>query len=181
MTGSAARPLLFLDVDGPLIPFGGSPRQYPTYQPATGPPETGSNPLLGRINPGHGRRLAALPCDLVWATTWMDDANETIAPRIGLPRLAVVIWPEPTGTDERDERNGLHWKTRALVDWAAGRPFAWVDDEITDPDRAWVSAHHPGHALLHRVDPRLGLTEADYAALEDWLRWTRDTPPHGAA
>jgi len=121
-------------------------------------------------------RLAALPCDLVWATTWMDDANETIAPRIGLPQLAVVIWPEPTDTDEHDERNGLHWKTRALVDWAAGRPFAWVDDEITDTDRAWVSVHHPGHALLHRVDPRLGLTDADYAALKDWLHWTRDTP-----
>jgi hypothetical protein len=31
VTGSAERPLLFLDVDGPLIPFGGTPRQYPTY------------------------------------------------------------------------------------------------------------------------------------------------------
>ena len=181
VTGSAARPLLFLDVDGPLIPFGGTPQQYPTYQTGTESRETGSNPLLGRINPEHGPRLAALPCDLVWATTWMDDANETIAPRIGLPQLAVVIWPEPSDTDEHDERNGLHWKTRAIVDWAAGRPFAWVDDELTDTDRAWVSAHHPGHALLHRVDPRLGLTDADYAVLKDWLRWTRDTPPHGAA
>lgn len=167
MIGSAARPLLFLDVDGPLIPFGGTPRQYPTCQ-------TGAHPLLGRINPAHGPRLAALPCDLVWATTWMDDANEIVAPRIGLPQLAVVIWPEPADTDGYDERNGLHWKTRALVDWAAGRPFAWVDDEITDTDRAWVSAHHPGHALLHRVDARLGLTDPDYADLENWLHWTRE-------
>lgn len=111
----------------------------------------------------------------------MDDANETIAPRIGLPQLAVVIWPEPTDTDEQDERNGLHWKTRALVDWAAGRPFAWVDDEITNTDRAWVSAHHAGHALLHRVDPRQGLTDADYAALMDWLHRIQDTSPRGAA
>jgi hypothetical protein len=113
--------------------------------------------------------------------TWMADANETIAPRIGLPQLAAVIWPEPSDTDEQDERNGLHWKTRALVNWAAGRPFAWVDDEITDTDRAWVSAHHRGHARLHRVDPRQGLTDADYVALKDWLHRTRDTPPHGAA
>lgn len=186
MTGSGQRPLLFLDVDGPLIPFGAVPQQYPdgypTYRPGPEPRGASSNPLLARINPAHGPRLAALPCDLVWATTWMADANECIAPRIGLPQLAVVIWPEPSDTDEQDERNGLHWKTRVLVDWAAGRSFVWVDDEITDADRAWVSAYHQGHALLHRVDPRQGLIDADYAALNKWLHRTQGTrPSHGAA
>ncbi|WP_030395349.1 HAD domain-containing protein [Kitasatospora purpeofusca] len=170
MTGFAQRPLLFLDVDGPLIPFGAAPDRYPSF--ATGAHALGddANPLLSRIDPAHGPRLLALPCDVVWATTWMDDANECIAPRIGLPRLAVVSWPEPSDSDEQDERHGLHWKTRALVDWAAGRPFAWVDDEVTGTDRAWVTAHHPGPALLHRVDPRIGLTDGDYAVLDSWLR-----------
>ncbi|MBN6038302.1 HAD domain-containing protein [Amycolatopsis sp. 195334CR] len=160
--GADRSPLLFLDVDGPLIPFG------LTAYPALGPPDD-SNPLLSRLDPGHGPRLAALACDLLWATTWMHDANEIIAPRLGLPELAVVAWPEPSAVDDLDERAGLHWKTRALVDRAGGRPFAWVDDEITDVDRAWVSAHHRGSALLHRVDPRYGLTDADYTALEGWL------------
>ncbi|MFK4214049.1 hypothetical protein [Streptomyces sp. NPDC030920] len=170
MTGSVQGSLLFLDVDGPLIPFGAASQPYPTY--ATGPESLGAdeNPLLTRINPGHGPRLAALPREMVWATTWMADANDCIAPRIGLPELAVVIWPEPSDIDDQDERNGLHWKTRVLVEWAAGRPFAWVDDEVTDTDRAWVAAHHHGQALLHRVDPRRGLADSDYAALASWLR-----------
>lgn len=111
--------------------------------------------------------MIALPCELVWATAWMADANEYLAPRLGLPQLPVVDWPEPSLADLED---GLHWKTHALVDWAAGRAFAWVDDEITGTDRAWVATHHPGRALLHRVDPSRGLTDADFATLDAWLR-----------
>ena len=172
VTDPRQRPLLFLDVDGPLIPFGLAPGRYPAHRTTPGAPQDDSNPLLARINPEHGPRLAALPCELVWATTWMHDANECVAPRLGLPPLTVVLWPEPSDLDERDERDGLHWKTRALVDRAAGRPFAWVDDEVTDTDRAWVSAHHRGPALLHRVDPRHGLADGDYTVLGGWLRET---------
>lgn len=134
------------------------------------------NPLLVRLNPGHGPRLLALRCDLVWATAWATDANDLIGPLIGLPELPVVIWPENPGGEPTPmqpsfaQDDELHWKTRYLVEWAAGRPFAWVDDEITDADRTWVRAHHSGPALLHRVDHRSGLTDADFAVLDDWLR-----------
>ncbi|GAA2587598.1 HAD domain-containing protein [Actinomadura fulvescens] len=169
MTESAQRPLLFLDVDGPLIPFGGASQRYPNGQ-ALSSPQAEANPLLARIDPEHGSRLMRLPCELVWATSWMDEANECIAPRIGLPQLPLVTWPDAPETEQQDERDGLHWKTRTLVVWAAGRPFVWLDDEITNKDRAWVSAHHPGLALLHRVNPIHGITEADYRTLDEWLR-----------
>ncbi|MFF5109211.1 HAD domain-containing protein [Streptosporangium sp. NPDC000509] len=163
MTGHTVRPLLFLDVDGPLLPFGEDPQRAPR---ATAP-DSG----LARLTSETGRRLAALPCELVWATTWEDAANAEIAPRVGLPRLPVVSWPESTGRHEREDQwFGLCWKTRTLVEWADGRPFAWVDDEITDADREWVSRHHGGRALLYRVESYRGLTGEDFAAIDRWLR-----------
>lgn len=159
-------PLLFLDVDGPLIPFG-SPHGHRTYGAPGAADTSGGHPLLSRVDPGLGPRLAALPCELVWATTWGEDANLCLSPLLGLPVLPVVDWPESSGADGRD---GTHWKTGGLVALAAGRAFVWVDDEMGDADRRWVSAHHSGPALLHRVDPRVGLADADFAALNAWLR-----------
>ena len=163
VTDGRQPPLLFLDVDGPLLPFGGSP------QPA--PRGSVDSARLGRLRVDTGPRLAGLPCTLVWATTWLDDANTEIAPRLGLPDLPVVTWPEPTAAHEREDQwFGLCWKTRTVADWAAGRPFAWLDDEITDADREWVSAHYQAPALLRSVDASHGLTDQDFTALEAWLR-----------
>lgn len=61
--------------------------------------------------------------------------------------------------------------------WAGGRPFVWLDGEITGTDRRWMAAYHPGLATLHRVDAAAGLTGADFAAVECWLRAARPTPP----
>ena len=165
MADQAEPPLLFLDVDGTLLPYGGArlpsaPEEWDRWQDM-------SNPQLAKLDPAHGPRLLALPCLLMWATAWMGDANEVIAPLLGLPELPVTDLPDAS---EADEAGVLHWKTRALVRAAAGRPFIWVDDEITDLDRAWVSRHHRGQALLHRVDSMIGLTGTDFAVLDDWLR-----------
>ncbi|MBL1077277.1 hypothetical protein JK358_23020 [Nocardia sp. 2] len=148
MTPSTLRPLLFLDVDGPLLPFGG--------------------PNAKTVDPHLGPLLRALPCELVWATTWMDEANLHLTPILGLPTLPVMQWPD-TPDDGIDAWFGLHWKTRALVDRAAGGAFVWVDDEIRDSDREWVAANHGGRALLHRVDPRIGLRVADFEVIRAWL------------
>ena len=66
-----------------------------------------------------------------------------------------------------DAPDGTYWKTQYIVEYAAGRPFAWVDDEITALDRAWVAAH-PVQALLLPVDPWVGLVRPDFDALAEW-------------
>ena len=144
-------PPVFLDIDGTLLPFGAS---------------TGDDSLMSGLDARHGTRLSELPCELVWATTWMAEANRTIAPALGLPALPVL---DPLPPTAEDDWFGPHWKTRAIVERAGGRPFAWLDDEITAADREWIADRHPAPALLLVMDPHHGLTTIDLDTLERWL------------
>jgi hypothetical protein len=159
------QPILFLDVDGVLIPYGQTETVPDSATVALLGPDS-DDWKLARINPAHGPRLSALGCELIWATGWEDQANEDIAPRLGLPRLPVVAW---SSFDLGRGSTGLHWKTRDLLAYADGRPFVWVDDELRGPDRDWVARHHPAPALLHAIDPHVGLTDADIATITGWL------------
>ncbi|MBA4862492.1 hypothetical protein H1V43_14030 [Streptomyces sp. PSKA54] len=163
------KPFLFLDIDGPLNPYmaliGPVPEGYGIH--LTRPEGWTATPFLPvLLHPGHGAELRNLSeaYDLVWATTWMDEANEWIGPHLGLPRLPYVAWREVFG----GAQDGTYWKTRDIVAYAAGRPFAWVDDEVTDADRDWVERHHPADALLLWIDPRTGLTQKHFTALASW-------------
>ncbi len=161
-----SRPLLFLDVDGTLLPkntdvSSAHEVDWVAWQQP-------SNPLLSSLTRRLGDRLLTLGCELVWATGWGEDANRVIAPLLGLPQLPVVLLPDYPDGDYYDDE--LHWKTRTLVELADGRPFIWMDDELRQQDRTWVLENHRGRSLLHRVDAALGLLDADFTTVTAWLR-----------
>ncbi|MFJ8942990.1 hypothetical protein ACIRG4_06825 [Streptomyces sp. NPDC102395] len=170
------RPLLYLDVDGPLNPYAAKPERrpegYTTYRMKPegwiaqhpGEPRAYVKPLRVWLNGDHGTGLRKLSdrYDVVWATTWEAEANTFISPVLGLPELPVVTWPSPP----KAEPDGTFWKTRPLLAHAGSRPFAWIDDELGEPDRAFVASHHRAPALLRQIDPRYGLRDDDFAALE---------------
>ncbi|MDH6108762.1 hypothetical protein P3T36_002317 [Kitasatospora sp. MAP12-15] len=168
------RPLLFLDVDGPLNPYAAKPERRPEgYTTLRIPRDTSAAAELGTahgrrtplrvwLNPDHGRALLALDYELCWATTWMSEANRWIGPVLGLPELPFVDFGDAL---HRERPDGVHWKSEPLVAYADGRPFAWVDDEQSDADHAHVADGHHAPALLHHVNPRIGLREGDFTVL----------------
>ncbi|MFF9572743.1 hypothetical protein [Streptomyces sp. NPDC014685] len=169
-----SRPLLFLDVDGPLNPYAAKPEKRPEgYTTLRVPQESGAagrhgmlrtrmRPLRVWLSPDHGPALLALGYEICWATTWMSDANKWIGPTLGLPELPFVDFGDALLNERPD---GVHWKVEPLVEYANGRPFAWVDDEQSKADHAHVAAHHHAAALLHHVNPRIGLRNDDFTAL----------------
>lgn len=173
------RPLLLLDVDGPLNPFRaawfGRREAAPGYGFHQLTPAGGVTYRVA-LNPAHGTRLAALgrdAFDLVWATTWLDDANALIAPLLGLPTDLPVIPLERSGLP----LGGVSWKAEQVVRWVAGRPFAWLDDEINHATRSWLgSVPGLGPHLALGVAPDVGLVDVDFATLRSFATSLRAHP-----
>jgi hypothetical protein len=152
------RPLLLLDFDGPLNPHRAEaiPPGYERHEITEG-----AKTWRVLLNQQHGVELNALAgtFDLVWATSWEHGANRLLAPRLGLPELPVILWPARTPV-----RRGS-WKAPYVADWVGDRPFVWVDDEIGAPE---VERFAGDHQLVFAVDPRTGLTAADFAVLRSF-------------
>lgn len=177
------KPLLLLDIDGPLNPWEANPnrrpegygthRLNPVDQHGQAWTDLYRKPLRVWLKAAHGPQLLGLAdtYELVWASTWGPEADRLIGPEIGLPKLGYVdFWAENKDPGRPERVDGVYWKTPLLLAYAAGRPFAWVDDEVTGADRECVAAHHEGPALLHHVSARLGLLEPDFEALAQWAQ-----------
>ncbi|MFF5212789.1 HAD domain-containing protein [Streptosporangium sp. NPDC000396] len=155
---------MLLDVDGVLNPLRRSSPRFRRYKVIV-------DGELYRIllDRRHGPKLLALAratgAELVWATTWEQQANEEISPRIGLLHLPVI-----TVTGDLTSLYGEHFKTRSVADYVQHRPFVWFDDDLTAADHDYLT-HHPGVGdfLLIDVDPRAGLTGEHLDQARQWL------------
>ena len=119
-----------------------------------GRPEESDAARAGPFHVFVSRQLRArLPAlldlfDIVWATSWCDDANRDVAPLLGLPGLPVL----PVTA---------HWRKLSLVREAAGdeRPIAWADDRLEEDAHAWAR-DRTGPTLLIVPHGKQGLTTA---------------------
>jgi len=165
-----SKPILLLDVDGPLNPWSapkGLPAGFVEHSSRPRGWETG-NPMKIRLRATDGFRLMEIGCELIWATAWEEEANDWIGPHIGLPVLPHIPW------EDRDlwDTERLHWKTQKLVAWMnenrPGIPFLWIDDEVTRRDRAWVEENcAPGSATM-LVSPKFGLEDGHFEIIREW-------------
>jgi hypothetical protein len=149
------RPLLLLDVDGVINPYGPEPPAgYTEYDFFPGEEAI-------RVNPAHGAWITAagVVLDIAWATAWNEEANRLLAPLLNIAPLPVVTMPSaPFQPDD---------KIPPIAAYAGQRPVAWIDDIHTPRAHDWA-ANRTAPTLLITIDPAIGLTRASIDTVIAW-------------
>jgi Swiss Army Knife RNA repair-like protein len=150
-------PLLLLDIDGVLCPLGPGPGELmrTLVVPPHDIPVTYSEKLSVRLD-----RLSE-SFELVWATAWVQDANRTLGPELGLPPLPVIDF---TGWSALRIPT---WKLPAVKRFVADRSVAWVDDDLGHDAHEWARRRTKPTLLLD-IDPGSGLAEQHIETLAEF-------------
>ena len=137
------KPILALDVDGPIALMGDPPAHRVFERDVAGIPL-----LISRDLPARLQRLHSV-FQIVWASSWGRQASSKVAPLLGLP----VGLPHIPFTAAR--RPGVSYKLSGLKRWLKTAPAAIVDDEVGEDMWSWAATRP--NTLIVQVDPRLGL------------------------
>lgn len=146
------KPLLLLDVDGVLCPIGPGPGEPMRTVVLEDFPFIFSEQLPVRLS------TLAEQFTLVWATSWEQDANQLLAPALGLPDLPFISFAGPPA------RPGHTWKLAAVRRFVGHRPMAWIEDELGHDAHAWAQKRSQPTLLLD-INPSWGLAQAHVNAL----------------
>ena len=154
------KPVLFVDVDGVISLFG-----FPTEVEAFPGPVHWVDGIAHCIPDGCGRRLERLAehFELVWATGWEEKANEYLPFILKLPFKDLPV----LSFDGRAVFGSAHWKLDAIDEYAAGRPAAWIDDNLDDECRAWAERREAPTLLVQTESP-LGMLDEHVEELVAW-------------
>lgn len=175
------KPILFLDVDGVLNAFA-PVRPHVTRQIGGRTVKGVWCPYTLHFDNEVVDMIEALQehFDIVWATMWNERANDLIAPALGIEPFPVMYADHNKGWDTALARGTEQWnvhrlwyaKTPLLPEYAAGQPFAWLDDDHSRADRFWLAkqADAPEHFLLQRTDADYGIQWSDVYDLIEWAR-----------
>lgn len=169
------KPVLFLDVDGTLnlIPKRRGERPESEWTDLTlhdvGSDVLASTPAAPRgpfpmwFSRAMALRLSALDVELRWLTTWADEANTKLSPKLGFP-TDLVVQAQPNWDD-------YYWKfhaVKAFVEFEQ-RPVIWIDDDAIDPDVRAVAKGWPVESLLIEVDPHEGIRHVEIDSIVQFL------------
>lgn len=149
------KPLLLLDVDGVICPFG-------IFIPKGFEHDSFLDVFWSRE---MGKRINRLRkhFDIVWATLWEESANHFISPLLGLPEFPYIVfdpkklWPAHST-----------FKLGAVQDFVKDRPFIWADDDLADDAFLWARERSID-TLLIRTLPNIGLGEEEFAQIESFV------------
>lgn len=120
--------------------------------------------------------LKSLDVEIVWCTTWCDDANRSVGPLVGLggdhrvlyPRGGVVTFPS------------IYWKSEAVCadQEESPSPFIWIDDEVWDLGSETLLSVLPGQPieryLLVGPEPNFGVSPQQIEEIRNFLKRVRE-------